>query len=403
MERYSLAQLIGPGEVESFFKDTWGRKSVLFEGSIAAEAGGILNLASFEQLLATLNRAHEGWLHLAGGGLKAVLPDMVDEQGMLKLHRIRAAFAGGETLYLTKAERVCHPLMQLARAIELDLAAEGVKVREPVNAHVFLTPPRSQGFRLHRDEHASFILQLDGCKEWTVYEPSPEDVPTRREPLRPGVIPASSLECNSRFTYQMHPGDVIYMPEFWPHEARAMSAHSLHVTLRIFPLRWVDVLLAVCAEHPALSDALPRTAWNGDGAATLAESLQYVIDSPAFRKALPDLLGAFGRKHAVPKSVLPDKGLSQVLELDRIGLDTPLVRSAGATCHLLETSKDVCIEFPGGAIRGPTAIKQVFEFIAGATNLRAQDLPSIDGAEYDRVSVARMFVKDGLFRLSNSQ
>jgi hypothetical protein len=396
MQCYSLTQLIRPTKPGPFFEHTWGQKPGLYAQSVA-EAEAIMNLSSFEQLLATLNRAHEGWLHLARGGLKPVPPDMVDAEGMLKLHKIRSAFASGETLYLTKVERLSHPLMQLARAVELDIVAQGVRLREPVNAHVFLTPPHSQGFPLHRDEHASFVIQLDGCKEWTVYRPLPRLSDTYSERLRAGGVAPSSLKDAEKYTYQMQSGDVMYMPEWWPHEAQAVSSHSLHVTLRIFPLRWVDLALELCADHPALAGTVPRTMSNEPAA--MFESLLGLMASPDFRRELPTLLEESTRRHSVPKSVLPDDGFRQILGLDFIELNTPLMRSAGATCHLFETGGEVCLEFPGGLIRGPASIKQVFAYVASVPHLRPKDLPMLADLNYDKLNVARMLVKDGLLRI----
>jgi hypothetical protein len=403
MRPYSLSQLICPNSVEHFLENMWGRESALFEGSIASEARSILDLASFEQLLATLNRAHEGWLHLARGGLKAIPPDMVDEQGMLKLQKLRAAFADGETLYLTKAERVCLPLMQLARAVELDLLAGHVRVREPVNAHIFLTPPHSQGLRLHRDEHASFILQLGGSKEWTVYKPSVKDVSSREENEQLSKVVGFSGEVGGKAIYDMRPGDVMYIPERWPHEARALSEYSLHATLRVFPLRWADIFVAISSEHPAFIHALPRDFWSDNPREALIESLQKVIESPTFDEELSKVFDTLERKHSEPKSALPDDGLRQIIELERIDLDTLLVRSAGMICQLRNTAEDLYIFFPGGTIRGPVSIKPVFEYVARAESLRARDLPPLDGVEYDRVRVVRTFVKDGLLRISDAR
>jgi hypothetical protein len=398
MQCYSLAHLISPSELGLFFEDTWGLKPALYAHSLTADVGAIMTLPSFERLLATLNRAHEGWLHLARGGLKPVPSEMVDPQGMLKLPRIRAAFAGGETLYLTKAERLSHPLMQLARAIEIDLVAQGVNLREPVNAHVFLTPPHSQGFALHRDEHASFVIQLEGRKRWTVYEPPTQPDSAHSRALRPGGVAPPSVQGVEKYAYHLQPGDVIYIPEWWPHEAKASDVHSLHVTLRVFPLRWVDLVLEMCSDHPALTGALPRAISNEP--ARMIESVLSIIDSPDFRREMPALLEMFSRRHAVPNTVLPDDGFGQILGLDHIELSTRLVRSAGAACRLFETPEEVCIEFPGGILRGPATLKQVFAYIVSATDLRPQDLPAL--AELDRVEMARMLVKDGLLRIAHS-
>lgn len=401
MECHALARLIRPIEPVTFLDQTWGRRSAVYAGAVADEANTLLTLSSFERLLATVPRAHDGWLHLVRGGLQPVPPDMVDSQGMLKLQKVRAAFAAGYTLYLTKAERVAYPLMQLARAIEVDLAAQGVGLRDVVSAHVFLTPPDAQGFALHRDEHASFVIQLGGSKEWTVYEPLPQPPASDGQAPRPGAVAPSSLEGANRYTYVLGPGDVAYIPEWWPHEARTGGAESLHVTLRLFPLRWRDLVLDLFADHPTLASALPTDSF--EDPRELLTALLGLLDSPRFRQTVPALLNrwASARRSLASRSVLPDDGFRQIVGLNHIGLDTPLVRCAGVTCQLSDTDEGVSIEFPGGHVRGPAALRQVFAYLTRVTELRPQDLPAMPESEYDRLAVARMLVKEGLLRTAS--
>lgn len=397
----SLLRLILPDDVDTFLRDTWARSTRLYPRSLGEAAGEILSLGTFELMLATLSRGHEGWLHFARGGLKQVPHGMVDEDGMLDLRKIRAAFSSGETLYLTKAERLSSSLMQLCRAVELDLVARGIGLRKPVGAHVFLTPPGSQGFPAHRDEHASFVLQLEGSKEWIVYEPSAEPPAAPGTILRPGAVDALTLEQARPHTHVLQSGDVLYMPEWWPHQARTSSAHSLHVTVRIFPLRWVDLLIELCADHPALFEPVQPYAVTRPG--EILEPLMSMLGSERFQEPLPRLLDEILWRHAVPRVALPNDGLRQVLMIEQVDLDTRLMRAAGASCTVFEAGGEVCIGFPGGVIRGPSLIREVFEYVAVTTTLRPRDLPPIAGRDYDRLSVARTMIRDGLLRIADSE
>lgn len=388
----SLAHLVQGGDLDSFFRRTWARDTHLCPGALAGAVDQLLTLEAFEELIATLPRAAEGWLHLARGGVKAIPQGMVDADGMLDLGRIRAAFADGETLYLTKAERLSPPVAHLCRTVELDLRARGVGLRQPVNAHVFLTPPDSQGFPVHRDEHGSFILQLEGTKAWTVHEPAAGPPPDR--PLRTGAVSKAALAGTRAHRHELRAGDVLYMPEWWPHEAHATHSHSLHLTLRVFPLRWVDLVLALGPEHPALARTVPA----GAEVAELAGPLLELLASQAFVGPLAGLLGDLDRARAVPQRPLPRDGLRQLLGLDRIQEDTPLVRCEGVTCAVFTVGDEVSLVFPGGVIQGPALIRPVFEHLARAVSLRARDLPPIPGGTYDCLSIVRRMVRDGVLR-----
>ncbi len=395
----ALSRLISPADVDTFFHDVWGQSDRCFRQSLGRGAADLLSLEGFELIIGTLNRAHEGWLHLARGGLKPLPSDMVDEEGMVDLKKIRAAFAGGETLYLTKAERVSLPLMRLCRSVELELAARGVALRRSVNAHVFLTPPESQGFPAHRDEHASFVVQLEGSKEWTTYGPAPGQTAAEAGAFRPGGVGPDVLRSMSARTHHLQAGDVLYMPEWWPHEARASSSHSLHVTLRVFPLRWVDLVLELCSDNPALSGAVPPglTARPED----LSGPLVSVIRSKEFLESLTSRLGVVARRRAIPRSLLPEDGLRQALGVDEIHPDTLLVRTEGTACAVCDAGGDSVIEFSGGGIRGPAIIRPVFEYVARVMALRPRDLPPVAGGDYDRLGIARAMVRDGLLRVDD--
>jgi len=386
----TLSDLLRPTTVGSFLDDTWGRAPGVFRHDPGGDP--LLTLDGFERMLASLNRAHEGWLQLARGGRRVVPAEMVDADGLLDLRQVRAAFRDGETLYLTKAHRLSPSLMRLGRSVEVELAGHGVALRSPVSAHVFLTPPGSQGFPPHQDEHGSIVVQLDGSKEWAVHPPA-----ATGEVRRPGGVDLLAL--GPPTAYRLDPGDVLYVPEWWAHEARTSSSHSLHVTLRAFPLRWADLVAGLCEMHPGLREALPRGVAGNPKA--LTELVVELLGSRAFLDPLPGQVEAEVRRRSMPSTVLPDDGLRQQLLLDRIGPDTRLVRSAGMVAQVVEDGGAVTITFPGGAIRGPAALRDVFDEVAASDEVRAADLPLPPGDDDPRLDVVRRMVRDGLLRLAD--
>lgn len=393
---YSLARLISPQESGSFLASCWGRAVCHFPQALGADLGELLDLGGFERTIAALNRPADGWLHLARGGLRAIPPAMLDSDGMVDLRKLRAAFADGDTLYLTKAERLVPSLARLGRAVERDLAGHRIALRRPVNAHIFLTPPGCQGFEPHRDEHASFILQLEGSKEWIVYAP---EEGTGFDPggLRPGAVERASLDRLRTAEHRLEAGDVLYMPEWWPHEARTSADHSLHVTLRVFPLRWRDLLADICSGHPALARPIGPGETGGD----LAAALTNLLGSVEFLAPLPGMIEAFAARRGVPESALAGDGLRQILLLDRIVADTRLERPAGMTCSVFVADSHACIAFPGGVIRGPAVMRDLFDFVASVTDLRPCDLPLPSDALVDPLEVVRTMVRDGLLRIAD--
>lgn len=382
-----LADLIRPALSGVILKG-WGRTARHFADCLAGRTEEILGLSSFEQLIATLPRADDGWLHLVRESARPVPADMLDTEGMLRLPQVRAAFLEGETLYLTKAHRISGPLMHLCRAVEVDLAAAGIRLRAPVSAHVFLTPPESRGFQPHRDGHGSLILQLHGSKEWEVYD----DVGAADGPRRPGPVATDALAGELQ-TFKLTAGDVLYVPEWWVHAARASDRGSLHVTLRMFPLRWVDVLVASVPEVAALEEPVPSDRVRD--APDLAAGLMRMLQRTDVRDGLGVAARAFGRRTSVPGTALPDDGLGSALAVRTLEPTSWLTRSAGAICTVTRRGGTVELCFPGGSVTGPAALEPVFRHLAMAVRLRPADLPDAAG-DYDRVGLVRELVRAGI-------
>lgn len=382
-----LSRLLQPDELAAFFSRDWGRRMRHWPGSLTALANLSIDLDAFETSIAGLNRAHEGWLHFADRGLEPVPQDFVRPEGFLDMQKIAAAFAGNKTLYLTKAECVMEPLSRICEALLHDLADHGIAVREKVNAHVFLTPCNSQGFAPHRDAHASFILQCEGRKHWRVY------VPRAFEPEahRTGVVSPDVLAEHDLTEVTLEKGDILYMPEFWPHEAAATAEHSLHVTLRVFPLRYYDLMARIVSNSDTLFAPVPRG--TSDEA---AEALAAIVASEHFLDQLLRAFPAAWQDIAKLSDTPRQTGLlRRVLEADEIELQTSLVRNQAVACDIRESGDNALLIFAGTFVRGPRLFRRVFEFVAEHVRFRPCDLPEIE-AHYDRLKVSRRLVRDGL-------
>ncbi len=394
----AISLLTGVGK-DIFFKDTWDKACRLYSQTLHGKTEEILNLENLEFILSTLNHPENGWLHLAQGGLNKIPNYMVDDDGMLKMGKIRAAYLSGETLYLTKVERLSSSIMNLCRKLEMDLIHSGIYSRKPLNAHVFLTPPNSQGFPVHRDEHASFVLQLEGVKEWTIYAPkSGLDNDNGDEIHRIGPVDKKTIKGLEVHEFCLKAGDVLYVPEWWLHEAKALNSYSLHVTLRIFPLRLSDLLSELFEAMPILSRSLPLKLTKSS--TEIVDYLSAILKSGKFTESLTKQLEQTLWKYKVPNIMLPQDHLRQVLMIDQLQSNTLMERPVETACTIFEIDEDIGIGFPGGVIRGPKLIKTVFEFVANHFLFSPKDLPDINGTSYDKLSIAKTMLKDGLLRIS---
>ena len=179
------------------------------------------------------------------------------------------------TLRLLCPQKYIDPIHSLLSLLEIEWGCM-------VGANVYLTPPQgAQGFAPHYDDIEAFILQLEGEKHWKVYPPFPGSK---------NVLPRCSSRDFTEMEMKNHkpiidvilkPGDVLYMPRGWIHQAYTISPndtisssssssesmHSLHLTVSAMQTwAWTDLMeilipdaLHTCTnESLSLREGLPR-------------------------------------------------------------------------------------------------------------------------------------------------
>jgi len=126
-----------------------------------------------------------------------------------------------------------------------------------VGSNAYLTPLNSQGFAPHHNDINVFVLQLEGYKRWRVYAPF-----NKCEMLlctSSGDYTEKEVEENGEGSIMdvvLGPGDVLYLPRGWIHQAETVARpkempelpgikddHSLHLTVSAMQnWCWADFL-----------------------------------------------------------------------------------------------------------------------------------------------------------------
>lgn len=101
-----------------------------------------------------------------------------------------------------------------------------------VNVNAYLTPPKTQTFSLHWDDHDTLALQLEGTKVWTAYEP------IANSPIRSHIFDRSISDKNFKKidNYKLVDGSFLYLPRGHIHKAVAQKDYSLHITFGLYPV-----------------------------------------------------------------------------------------------------------------------------------------------------------------------
>lgn len=123
----------------------------------------------------------------------------------------------GATLVINSIDEL-HP--------ELEAFVEKLEAvfQTPIEVNAYLSWKSSPGFKTHWDGHDVFIMQIDGKKDWFIFEDtlsSPTYLDNQQH-----VTPPTKLKWNQ----PIEKGDILYIPRGVWHHAIAFNEPSLHLT-----------------------------------------------------------------------------------------------------------------------------------------------------------------------------
>jgi bifunctional lysine-specific demethylase and histidyl-hydroxylase NO66 len=298
--------------------------------------------------------------------------------GSARVGHVAAAFEAGATVVLQGLHLNWTPLAVFSRELEARLG-------QPVQTNAYLTPRNSQGLPVHHDTHDVFVLQVSGHKRWLVYEPALE-LPLRDQRYTPELgAPGDPV-----LDLVLGPGDTLYLPRGWLHEALTSDEDSLHLTVGVNTYTWLEALRAALdrasAEEIDLRRAVPP---DGGGA---EELLDLLAD-----RAEPDAVRAAARHRFVRtrRPVLTDQ-LSQLRRLEDVTVDTVVERRPTVIADLDGAE----LRFDGKSITWPPQAEEAIAALVEADEpLRPRDLPgTLDDA--GRLVLVRRLVREGFLRLA---
>mmetsp|Transcript_11030 Transcript_11030/g.16680 ORF Transcript_11030/g.16680 Transcript_11030/m.16680 type:complete len:706 (-) Transcript_11030:15-2132(-) len=121
-----------------------------------------------------------------------------------------------------------------------------------VGSNAYLTPggSQNQGFAPHYDDIEALVLQLEGYKRWLVYPPFSKVATLPRESSK-DFTEDDMKDVRPVIDIELGPGDVLYMPRGWIHQANTCRSkhHSLHLTVSSWQhWSWADYLEIIIPE-----------------------------------------------------------------------------------------------------------------------------------------------------------
>jgi hypothetical protein len=387
-------RIFSPVSVQQFLGDYWGRRHLVVHRGDREYFERLFSFADVDRYLAITAKSGDAWLSVGQGGKVARRIRTQD----VDVRDLYAAVHGGSTILLESTDRWWAPTAELASELGHALSAR-------VKVNVYITPPGQQGAPIHPDVQDVFVLQMEGAKEWHIYEDRVYEAVETLEHIdgfgytRPALPGEPTLALRT----VLETGDLLYLPRGVLHRAVAPPDRpSLHLTVCATPVYWVDFLKvaveALSLEHPELAGAL-APGFERDPAvrdrlrAEFGSLLRLVADHASFDRAADVYALARTRAEANPA----DGHFEQLLRLDEITADTLVERRRGRPLRVEAAGDAVRLHFGASHIQAAAALTPVFEFIRDHPRFRAGELPGSMSGQSRQVLVQRL-VREGLLR-----
>ena len=279
---------LAPLGSERFMADHYGRRPV----HIPAGKGGarfILDWTGFKALLAIRS-------HWSDANIKLIM----NSRPVLRDHYMEApSSAGGEgghadpnkvaAFLAMGASMVGNSVEEIAPEVRAVTEMLSERFAAVANANLYCSFGGVQAFASHFDPHEVFAVHCEGEKVWRIYE-NRADAPLAMETGDTPQREIDRLKGPVLMEVRMRPGDLLYIPRGYFHDALASSDASLHVTFGVLP--YSGRILFRLLEQAAIRDRAFREylpdGREGEGEplrarlAELADRAAEIMRSPAF-------------------------------------------------------------------------------------------------------------------------
>lgn len=238
----SLADILAPIPLETFFAEYWGKQPLHIHGG-ADKFAHVLDWAGLSSLVSQNGL----W---TGKSMAMVLdktelpPAAYCERGigrdgqetwLASITKIQALIRQGATLALNDIDSLTPALQRTAAAFETGLGGKA-------QANLYCSWHGHQAFRVHFDTHDVYAMHLHGRKDWRVYQcPIPAPI---RHPAFAAFSDAQHEEMKGALWAEltMEPGDLLYLPRGWYHEALTATPGTFHIAWGVTHPIGVDVV-----------------------------------------------------------------------------------------------------------------------------------------------------------------
>lgn len=230
-----FAELIAPIEEQRFMEDYFDRAPLHIKAApLSSARAAIMDSPGFLELLEIVPQWQSGRLKMIMNS-RPVVPE--------HYCLTREAAAGPtlcpdralvEAMMALGASAVADGIEDVSARVRRVCASLGQRFAAKVGANVYVSHSGVQAFASHCDPHEVFAVQCEGRKLWRIYRDRAD------RPIQATVLGDQAQIDQAKgpviMEAVMEPGDVLYIPRGFYHDAIAQGGRSLHVTFGVQPL-----------------------------------------------------------------------------------------------------------------------------------------------------------------------
>jgi hypothetical protein len=192
----------------------------------------------------------------------------------------------------------------------------------------------------------------------------------------------------------MRAGDTLYLPRGWLHQAMTSDTASLHLTVGVAVVTWLDALQAAVKEA-AKEEVDLRRGVPADG-----EAPDGLLELVAARLSPEAVSSRTRRSFVQSRRAVREDAFDQVRALDELDVASQLERRETVIFDLTLDEREATMSFEGRELRFPARIVAELEFLAAAEGpFRLADLPGrLD--DPGRLVLGRRLVREGFLRIN---
>lgn len=304
------------------------------------------------------------------------------KDGIINTSKAFALFNDGATFVIQAGQRYFERLTRCC----LELSQ---KFKAPVQANLYITPNKSQGFNPHWDTHDVFVLQISGTKTWHLYGFETE-LPTKNQKFVSAGYAKEPLQ-----TLQLNPGDFLYVPRGYVHDAVADDQISSHITIGVLSFTWVRFFNEVfpqLEEFKEFREAVPF--WQGDLVSTIKEKtalLQQKLSELDWEQGIEKLNKSYRAAQPQPIS----NYFESIRNIQTIGADTSLALNEGVIYTMSKKEDGTELQWLGKSMLFSLNDMPVVEYIFENKKFSLSKLPGTLG-EADKKELVAKLIRQGV-------